>query len=241
MGYCIFCSRSWYAHVLRNVTVVGIGISEAAKEKLFTPFQQADSSYTRKYGGSGLGLAISKRIVNLMGGRMWFESTEGKGTTFYFTLPLERTDTETPNNIQEQLLHGKRLLVVETNETLLQSISTYLQSIGIMVITAKDKDTALQHFQKEARFDALLLGKKFASLLDFRKEIPCILTCNSYVSFKQKDVCYLPLPLRFSRLYPQLLRQCLYIVDTTVWQEYLGRTAVVCQSHVRLQIQISRK
>ena len=63
----------------------GIGISKEQQERLFTPFQQAESGTTRKYGGTGLGLVISKSIVELMGGRIWVESIPGKGSTFAFT------------------------------------------------------------------------------------------------------------------------------------------------------------
>jgi len=67
----------------------GIGIPAEARERLFQPFMQVDASTTRRYGGSGLGLAISRRLVELMGGKLWFESQEGVGTTFFFNLRLE--------------------------------------------------------------------------------------------------------------------------------------------------------
>jgi len=71
-----------------SVADTGPGIAPADQEKIFEEFQQADSSGTRKKGGTGLGLAIAKRIVELHGGRIWVESSPGKGSTFSFTLPI---------------------------------------------------------------------------------------------------------------------------------------------------------
>jgi PAS domain S-box-containing protein len=71
-----------------SVADTGIGIPAASREKLFRKFSQADSTVSRKFGGTGLGLSISKALVGLMGGRIWLESAEHKGTTFYFTLTL---------------------------------------------------------------------------------------------------------------------------------------------------------
>jgi GAF domain-containing protein/HAMP domain-containing protein len=73
---------------LVSVADTGPGIAEADQQKIFEEFQQADSSSTRTKGGSGLGLSISRRIVELHGGRLWVESAPGKGSTFYFTVPL---------------------------------------------------------------------------------------------------------------------------------------------------------
>jgi signal transduction histidine kinase/CheY-like chemotaxis protein len=72
-----------------SVTDTGIGIVADKLERIFNSFEQADSSYARRYGGTGLGLAISKQLVGLMGGRMWVESKLGKGSTFYFVCDLE--------------------------------------------------------------------------------------------------------------------------------------------------------
>jgi PAS domain S-box-containing protein len=70
----------------------GIGIAPDVMEKLFAPFTQGDSSTTRLYGGSGLGLAICRRLADLMGGRVWGESTQGKGSVFHLELPLLKSE-----------------------------------------------------------------------------------------------------------------------------------------------------
>lgn len=76
--------------VLCSVTDTGIGITEEQAKKLFLPFSQADSSTARSYGGTGLGLSICKAIVEKMRGRIWLESTQGKGTTVAFRIPFHK-------------------------------------------------------------------------------------------------------------------------------------------------------
>ncbi|OLD32749.1 MAG: hypothetical protein AUI61_02275 [Thaumarchaeota archaeon 13_1_40CM_2_39_13_2] len=85
--------------ILFTVKDNGIGIPKKKQDRLFTQFYQLDTSATRKHGGSGLGLSICKGIVAAMGGEIWLDSDEGKGATFYFTIPRV---IETTSKIQEQ-------------------------------------------------------------------------------------------------------------------------------------------
>ena len=71
-----------------SVHDTGPGVTESDQQKIFDEFQQANGSSTRKKGGTGLGLSISKKIIDMHGGRIWVESTPGKGSTFRFTLPI---------------------------------------------------------------------------------------------------------------------------------------------------------
>ncbi|MDX2164316.1 MAG: response regulator [Gammaproteobacteria bacterium] len=93
----------------------GIGITADIKERLFKVFSQGDSSVSRKYGGSGLGLVISKRLVEYMGGQIGVDSTPGKGSTFWFTIPLISAKSEEPTTKEILLpeLNGLRVLAVD--------------------------------------------------------------------------------------------------------------------------------
>ncbi len=102
-----------------TVADTGIGVPAEKLVSIFSPFTQADSSTTRKYGGTGLGLTISARMVAMMGGRIWLESEVGRGTQFHFTarLPVSNKGAESEIMVPLETLNGLKILVVDDNKT----------------------------------------------------------------------------------------------------------------------------
>ncbi|WP_051920473.1 PAS domain-containing hybrid sensor histidine kinase/response regulator [Thermodesulfobacterium hydrogeniphilum] len=128
--------------LLFEVEDTGIGISEEAKDKIFQPFEQIDASTTRRFGGTGLGLAICKQLVEIMGGEIDFESKVGKGTKFFFTIPLRKGK---PEKITPRYnLEGLKVLIVDDNEVNLKILEYYVKSWGMIAETASDAKEALE-------------------------------------------------------------------------------------------------
>jgi PAS domain S-box-containing protein len=112
-----------------DVKDTGIGISQEDISKLFQSFSQIDTSTSRKYGGTGLGLAISRRLVELMGGRIWANSELGKGSTFHFKIKAKSV----PGQVQDLRLAGKRMIALVTNEACLKSLVNHVRSWGMQI------------------------------------------------------------------------------------------------------------
>jgi two-component system, sensor histidine kinase and response regulator len=127
----------------------GIGLTEEQTAKLFSSFSQADTSTTRKFGGTGLGLAISKRLVEMMGGRIWVESAPGKGSTFCFTavFGIGREEAMTPRTPPPDL-RGLKTLVVDDNSTSREILQGMLESFSFEVSLAASGEEGLAEFEK---------------------------------------------------------------------------------------------
>lgn len=133
------------------VVDTGCGISPEQKEKLFTPFTQADASVTRRYGGTGLGLSICHRLVQAMQGAMRIDSQLGKGTSIRFYLPLV-SEGGSPT-----LIPGPRVLVVDSHPESLQCLGRQVRSAGFRVQLASSLGEAFSHAHREpADFRAVL-------------------------------------------------------------------------------------
>lgn len=149
----------------------GIGIAADMRKKLFASFQQADMSIRRKYGGTGLGLAICRRLAEIMGGEVGFDSQPGKGSLFWFTARLARssvlaTDHALANGEAEQVvqdssgngssLRGARILLAEDNLFNQQVTRELLELSGALVSVANNGQEALKHL-KEGKYDCVLM------------------------------------------------------------------------------------
>ena len=123
----------------------GIGISQADQQRLFTPFAQADTSITRRYGGTGLGLAISKRLVELMGGKLTVVSRPGSGSTFGFSARFEPFTAPAIAPVLQQHLRGQRALVADADEAPRALTRELLVSMGFDVLEVANSRAAIEH------------------------------------------------------------------------------------------------
>ncbi|MBV1952282.1 MAG: response regulator, partial [Cycloclasticus sp.] len=132
-----------------SVSDTGIGLNADQQSRLFERFTQADGSTTRKYGGTGLGLAISKQLVELMKGDIGVDSEPGKGSTFWFTVPLDDAALQTPLRKVEDLHHLK-ILAVDDNSTNLKLLDQIFDVWGVEHELATSAKEALDFLHKEA-------------------------------------------------------------------------------------------
>ncbi|MBN2702660.1 MAG: response regulator [Pontiellaceae bacterium] len=145
--------------VLISVRDSGIGIDQDKLALLFEKFSQADSSTTRKYGGTGLGLAICKRLVELMGGKIGVESTPGKGSTFWFNLPLGLSASA--DESEKQTFSGEQVLIVDDQENQGRMLAQWMSRWGLHAEVSTSLEEA----------DQMLLDQKYQVILTSEKYI----------------------------------------------------------------------
>ncbi len=167
-----------------EVKDTGIGIPEEKLDRLFKPFSQIDNTTTRKYGGTGLGLAISTRLVELMGGKLEAESKKEEGTTFRFSLDLERSNVEVQRYRNLEQLRGKHILVVDDNLTNRKILDQMFRNYGMDVSCYSNPLEALAILKEGRQFDlgiidmrmpdmdGLIFGKEASSIVP---ELPLLL------------------------------------------------------------------
>ena len=143
-----------------SVRDTGIGMTKEQAAKLFQPFTQADMSTTRKHGGTGLGLTICRRLVDLMGGRVWLESEAGAGSTFYFTVWLGIGSATGSGRIIPEILSRLRVLVVDDNPTareiLEEPLTTFAHRVDA-VASGREAIAAIQIHDSSDPYDIVFM------------------------------------------------------------------------------------
>jgi PAS domain S-box-containing protein len=153
--------------ILFKIRDSGIGISEDALSRIFTPFAQADGSTTRRFGGTGLGLAICRHLVGLMGGEIGATSIEGLGSTFWFTLPIPAAANVPPIVFPRELV-GRRVLIVDDNPTNVEIMEHHARMAGMRHANAPDGMKALAMLKAAARgsqpYDVAIVDMKMPGM-----------------------------------------------------------------------------
>ena len=143
-------------HLHFSVQDTGIGITPDKLSRLFKPFVQADVSTARHYGGTGLGLAISKKLVELMGGKMWAESVPGKGSTFHFIANFQ-AELQAAREIRQTKLADLHILIVDDNAASRHTLAGQATKWGMIPETAETSQAALELIRGGKIFDLAIL------------------------------------------------------------------------------------
>lgn len=208
--------------LLFSIKDTGVGIPADKMDRLFKSFSQVDTSTTRKYGGTGLGLAICSKLVQLMGGKMWVESIEGKGSTFFFTVKTV-AGPSTPKaylnkNIPE--LHHKQVLIVDNNPLYLSILASQCRYWGMLPRTTPSAREALSWIVKEKNlFDLVMIDQQMPEMdgIELGREVhkacptksfPLVLLSTNRQDdqvFKEIFSAYILKPIKPSRLFDVLI------------------------------------
>lgn len=168
---CVRGNSRQAGELLFSVRDTGIGIPEDKRETIFENFTQADSSITHRFGGTGLGLAITRRLIELMGGKIWVQSELGKGSTFFFTLRLElatqdeivETKTEVSKKPVDSPMSAMRILLAEDSADNRMLVLSYLKKTPYQIEIAQNGLEAVEQFKKST-FDLVLMDVRMPEM-----------------------------------------------------------------------------
>ncbi|MBN2003324.1 MAG: GAF domain-containing protein [Anaerolineae bacterium] len=205
-----------------SVRDTGIGIPQERMGRLFRSFSQVDASTTRRYGGTGLGLVISKRLCEMLGGRIWVESEVGVGSTFHFTIRGQPVARALPVYLSagQPHLRGKRVLIVDDNPANREILARQMRIWETEPVVAASGAEALALLSRNVAFDVALLDMRMPEMdgLTLAEKIhlqpglaafPLIMLTSVDRSEVAGDVrglaCFLTKPVKMAQLYDALL------------------------------------
>lgn len=222
-----------------SVSDTGIGIPTRHLDRVFETFTQADASIARRYGGTGLGLTISSRLVHIMGGRIWVESQEGQGSTFHFTLPIERAEPQIrpqPVSAYDATFaarHPLHILLAEDNPVNQRVAVRFLERIGYQIDTVANGLEAVEAVRRQP-YDLVLMDVRMPELdgleatRRIRAEMPAdqqprIVALTAYAYQEDLSECMaagmndtLTKPIQFDRLVSVLSKHTAAAASETV-------------------------
>jgi len=172
-----------------EVTDTGIGITEEQIENIFESFTQVSQGNSRKFSGTGLGLSISQRFVQGMGGKIGVESQRGKGSTFWFELPLERSELQPDpevNKVELNNFSGRKALVVDDDIVNRVIAKSYLENLGLEVDQAVDGKDCITKF-KEQKYDLIIMDLQMPELDGFE--------ATEQIRQREKELGQNPVPI----------------------------------------------
>jgi signal transduction histidine kinase len=208
------------SNILIYVKDTGIGIPKNKQSLIFDRFRQADEAlFGKKHGGTGLGLSISRGLVELMKGKLWVESEEGKGSVFYVKIPYKVSNEAIEPLSKDPLVNynwkNKTILLVEDTDYNADVISEILSSAGVSVEVAKDGTTAIKQFQKHPDIDLILMDIRLPDISGLevtrkirklRKNVP-VIAQTAYASDEDKTKClasgcqeYISKPINYTKM-----------------------------------------
>ncbi len=242
-------------HLQVSVRDTGIGIPDEAKGNLFQAFTQVEGSSTRKYEGTGLGLTISRRIIELMGGQIWFESTSGEGTTFFFelNLPVSHESIESYKHpVSPAILAGKRALIVDDNETNRWLLGDQLAQWAMEPHSFSSPQEALLHLEEGHVYDIALLdfnmpemdGRELAQAIHNRlgeARFPVVILSSSCENFGSDPAIdgWLSKPFKQEHLREQLVRVLSFLPRADAREAEPATTHVQVRKNYDLRILVA--
>ena len=213
-------------HIQFEVSDTGIGLTNEQLKHLFENYTQADKSTTRMYGGTGLGLAISKQLVKLMHGRIWAESKDGEGSTFFViaTLDIDKPDERRAYHLPSKEIMQKRILIIDLHKKSAQALMHMLGYFHMQVENVQTVEEADFLLQNE-EFDIIFIDDSMYNLCDIdackQIQMPMVVIIENWMSdlsknhyIERKADTYLKRPFNQQMLFDTIVR--LYSDDKTV-------------------------
>ena len=208
----------------------GVGIPENQKEIIFERFRQGSESLTRGYEGSGLGLSIAKSYVEMLGGKIWVESREGEGSTFYFTIPYNPVAEENQEILnavsaeqEEAQLKNLKILIVEDDEISYSLLTRMLQKISKEVLHSMTGVEAIEVCRNNPDLDLVLMdirmpvmdgNEAIRNIRQFNKDV-IIIAQTAYAFSRDKEMAieagsndYISKPISMTLLYELIKKHC---------------------------------